>query len=457
MKPKVALMSFITGQKVWPEEQVKECYDFLKKVRTSLERIGLEVVDPGEITRDHVTAWKQADMLKKTNPDCFIAYTGFWLFSSAVVAAADCLGLPAVIWTNKRQDTAGFIGAAISRGSLDNVGIPNVMLASTFNDSKSLEKIKKYVIASAAVQRLKGKTLARFGGRSLSMYTGMIDEHEWRRKFHIEVEDAEQLELVEQARKISPERVARFKKWMGKTFGPYEAGEDIQDRQIRLHLAMKDKCLKEGYDMVGLKCLTELPQNYVSGCLAHALLNDGNDAEGDFGPIVCACENDNNGLLAMYLLHLISGNPVAFADFRHVDEKTNEMTLCNCGAQPTLFAKSRKDVRFCPQCKANGPGACTTYMCKPGLITLARLSRIKGRHRMLIFTGDVFSAPVSRMKASGMASVWPHAFIKMHCSYEAFLEELRSNHLHFTYGDYVEELAQACRFLNIEPAVISAK
>jgi L-fucose isomerase len=46
--------------------------------------------------------------------------------------------------------------------------------------------------------------------------------------------------------------------------------------------------------------------------------------------------------------------------------------------------------------------------------------------------------------------VWPHAFTRMDAPAEVFLSRFGANHIHAVPGDFVEELAACCRFLDIE-------
>jgi L-fucose isomerase len=48
---------------------------------------------------------------------------------------------------------------------------------------------------------------------------------------------------------------------------------------------------------------------------------------------------------------------------------------------------------------------------------------------------------------------WPHAFVKLECSGDTFLQNYASNHIHAVYGDYVEELKHVCRNLDVEAVV----
>ena len=93
-------------------------------------------------------------------------------------------------------------------------------------------------------------------------------------------------------------------------------------------------------------------------------------------------------------------------------------------------------------------GACPQYVAKPGEVTLARLGRINRKYVMLI-TGGV-AVTRDRECLRDVNYQQPQAFVKLHCSPEGFIQELRSNHIHMIYGDYREHLKHVCRILGIE-------
>lgn len=454
-KPKVGLMTFITPQVIWFEEQLKACREGLDKATAVLEKKGFEVLHPGQITRTHQEAYEQASELKRQGAECLVAYCGYWLYSSAVAAAVDACKLPTIIWTSTSSEDSGLVGAAIARGSLEALGYEAQIVIADWTDDDELEKIAKFVRAAHGANYLRGKTYVMFGGRSLGMYTGMIDELEWRNKFGIEVESAEQMDIVERAKQLDSDRVEKFYNWMLGTFGGIEVEKEVMDRSIRLHLAIKEFMTENKYEYCGIKCLTELPANYASACVAHSFLNDGVDAEGEFGPFICGCECDNNGALSMILLNAVSDKKVCYADVRHLN-RDGQLILCNCGSQATVFANDPKDVIWMPQAKINGPGACSTYVCKPGDMTLIRMSRINGKYHMLMFRGTAKAvSPELPKETSGHTWVWPHAYIDVEPSYEALVGQLRSNHMHFVYGDYIDELLELCKILDIEPILLT--
>jgi len=155
----------------------------------------------------------------------------------------------------------------------------------------------------------------------------------------------------------------------------------------------------------------------------------------------------------MQMLKNVSGGPALFADFLAYEEETGLATLCNCGSQPTDFASTRKDVHWVREGLREFVwkigGCCPQYVAKPGLMTLARLGRIKGEYVMLIMKGEAKKFP--REKLAEINPQQPQAFVQLLCEPDDFIAALRCNHIHAVYGDVTRELMVLCETLGIRP------
>ncbi|OGR24243.1 MAG: hypothetical protein A2139_11225 [Desulfobacca sp. RBG_16_60_12] len=319
-----------------------------------------------------------------------------------------------------------------------------------------LELLELCRVRSAAT-RIRHLTYGVCGARSLGMYTGVIDGNAWRTQFGIEVDGFDQAGLVTEAMRIPGSRVEPHLAWVKSTFGKINVSDEVLGAQLRLYLAVKDIIAFRGYDFVSLRCLPEMPTAYTTFCLAHALLNDASDAEGPKPRVVCACEADSNGALTMMMLSLLSDAPVMMGDVWHVDKQSDVLRLSNCGSQPTDMAKSRKDVNLVPhqftEFEWRIGACCPQAIAKPGKVTLARLGRVAGKYTCLITTGDALDIPLEEV-AGTFWGFSPHIFIHLDSGYAAFMQELRCNHMHVTYGDYKKQMAELCRMFDVRPILI---
>jgi L-fucose isomerase-like protein len=94
----------------------------------------------------------------------------------------------------------------------------------------------------------------------------------------------------------------------------------------------------------------------------------------------------------MQILKLISGYPALLFDLRSYDFQNRVYVCCNCGAQPSWYAawsadpdENLKSVFLEPVIpKYGGGGAHFTYVCRPGGITLARLTQLPQHLRIVV-------------------------------------------------------------------------
>ena len=290
----------------------------------------------------------------------------------------------------------------------------------------------------------------------MGMVTAVCDPNELLLDFGVDVDYFEQMVVIERAKAIDDDQAAPFLQWMKETFGNIVAAEDVVIKQIKLYLATKEIIAEKGYDFLAVKCLPELPSIYTTFCLTHAIMGDGQDDQGPKERFIFSCEADINAALTMQILKLLTGDPVLFADLTEFRLDTGVLTTCNCGSQPTDFARSKKDVCWeregVHEFQWKYGGTCPQHVAHPGSATVARLSRDQGRYEMLIAPVDVVEMPLETLRDT----VWerPHAFLKLLCDRDAFLDAVRSNHIHLVYGDWKSELEEVCAILNIKPVVI---
>jgi len=207
-------------------------------------------------------------------------------------------------------------------------------------------------------------------------------------------------------------------------------------------MAIKNVLEKDGYNMVAVKCQDEMIDNYGSSCLAVSLLND----EG----FVVSCESDINAAITMKLLNSISGGTSLFGDINHLDQEKKILRVVNCGSMPSLMADSRKDVDLGLQYEYMGKaqGTTTVFCVKESPVTIARLSRIKGKFVLLAAEGNTQKVSKNRFKEA--REYWPHAFLKLDGSMPNLVENFRSNHMHVCFGNHLQSLREFCRLKDID-------
>jgi L-fucose isomerase len=457
MKPKVGLITTMSLDNTWPKAVVDKVQNDHEKAYNSLTSMGFDVIKGSDtLSRTKEQMVSAGKVLREADVEAAIVYVGTWTYSNITVELSQIIDVPIMIWTDSGDGNIGIVGAAIARGALDEVGVKTKLVHGGFDDKKTLVKIEKWCVGVAAFTKLKGKTLGVGGSRCMGMYTAHVDPSEIKKKFGIDIDGWEQVSFIERAKNYPDDKAQEFLQWMKGEFGAVTAKEEAMIAQIKMYLALKEFIAEKNYDMVAVKCLPEMPEIHTTFCIAHALLNDTSDAFGPKESFVCACESDVNGALTMEILKNVSGGPTMFADFLTYYEETGMVTLCNCGSQPTDFAPSRKDVHWVheglQEFNWKIGGACPQYVAKSGKVTMARLGRVDGEYILLVMTGEAKEYP--REKLAEVNAQQPQAYVKLDASEEDFVDNLRCNHIHLVYGDYVEELKIFCETAKIRSIVI---
>jgi L-fucose isomerase len=440
-KSKVGLVFVVLPRMNW-EAQLKR----VPPLVATLEKVGLDVIYAGKPAFNVKESTQQAMQAKEKGADCIIYAIGTWMYAPQVVTAIQATDLPPIIWAFKAPEEFSLVGAGCTRGSLDEIGIPNLFIYGDEKDINSAKRAAEYVRAARVVRGLKGKTYGLIGGRSMGMYTAMVDYAQWKRQFGIEIEQISEHRVYVEAEKIPDEEAEKVLDELQQKFAGVFSDKTYTIRSIKLYLALKKLINEEGLDFIGVKCQPELMDVYSSYCIPVTLLN----SEGT----VTACECDSNGALTMLILHMLSGQAAWFGDIKYLEEDTKVLRDCNCGSVAYTFAEDPKKVYILPHPSYmyGGGRPAIQLIAKPGKVTCARLSRVKGEYVMLIFTGETIKRPREQLKETVWE--WPHAFIKIDADPTEFIKNLRANHIHFVYGDYKQELIHICNFLGIRPILI---
>jgi L-fucose isomerase len=452
----VGLISTMSLDKTWAPEVIKRVSKTHGVIKKAIEDLGFEVVDDGPIHRTYQEMMTAGKNLRAKGINALVIYVGTWTYANCAGAAALEAGVPVVVLPDAIPTTCGLVGGAIAQGAMGEYGVHSNMIYGPLDDKKTKTRLQKVLNAYCAAMGLRGQVLGIGGGRSMGMVTAVVDPNQVRLQFGVEIDSFEQLEVIELAEKIDEKRVQEFMKWMKKTFGKFIVSDIALTKQIRLHLALSDFIKDKEYDLVALKCLPELPAIYTTFCLAHSILGDAQDAFGAKERIVMSCEADLNAALTMQMMKMLTDGPVMFADLTEFDFKADMLTCCNCGSQPTDFAKSKKDVNWeiegVHEFNWKFGGACPQHVTKSGRATLARLSRVNGKFEMLIAPVESVNQPREKLKNL----IWerPHTFLNLLCDRDKFFSSVHSNHFHLIFGDYSEELHELCRILKINPVVL---
>ena len=371
---------------------------------------------------------------------------------------------PYLLFSNLHPSECGMVGMLAAAGSLDQIGVKYARLWGDVADPEVFGKMVSFLKAAAAVSRLKGLTFGNFGGRPLGMYTAVANLEQWQKLFGIDVENIEQDDIIRAGDTASAEEVERAFAWLTKYVGniAYDGKGLTPEKlktQIRSYLGLRKIIAERKLDFVGIKAHGDLTDRYCTMDVAEALLNDPYDWDGPKEPVVAATESDMDGALTMQIFKHLAGTPVLFADVRHYDKAHDVWFFSNSGTHATYFAggsmdpaENLKKVSFLPETDYYpAGGASVHHFAKAGQVTLARLARKNGGYYLTIVPGEFVNFPEEEMRAMGATTTpsWPCAFTRIRVPADEFISRFPCNHIHGVYGDYVDDLVQVAKLLDI--------
>ncbi len=434
-----------------------------------ISQLSVELVSFPEVARTRDQINDQVDALKGAGIEVFIVHTPCWTSPNLVVHGVQRMGLYTIILGNRDMGTHGCVGLFGAAGALASIGNEHKRIRMDYDVAMYEKRLLPIVRAASAAKRLKGSVMGHFGGRSIGIDTATFDPMGWKKQFGVDVEHIDQIEILRIAETIEQDRIDRMRIWIEENakevlYNDDKFTKEKFDFQLACYIATKDLCKDLGLDFTAIKCMPELSNYYVPQCMTATFLpNDFDGEEGEKDAIVMACEADGDGALTQQILKLLSGGmPTFFADVSHIDDERKTIYCVNCGAVCAWYAGRDKDpnknlnkITFKQSIRPGG-AANSGFFAAEGDMQLARLYRTDGKYRMAIIPCNAVT-PSSDILDEFVEARGPHQlpalFAKVDFDLDAFVEEYGSNHISGVAGEYVEELVELCKMLDIEPVV----
>lgn len=466
----------------------------------ALTGAGVEVVRGGEglpemdqiawntrLVQDHVRR------IAAENPQALLINQGSWTFPWDSVDAVKTFMAETediarvVMFSHKDPQVPGLVAGMAAGGGLNRIGIPFYhVFGDIENDPDVLKELLAVLgfyerraesedVAKEVIRSLKRQKYLALGGMSLKMPTTTADVDQWQKLFGVSYEALDQSELLvraegmvewegkpgESRHRILDPRLRRAADYL-KEHGEFDfSREKLRSyekivQQLSIYYAGVDVVEEYGATFCGVKCQDELSSRHCTACLLSAFLNNDVGPDGEVKKIVpIACENDMDSALTQLVMHLITGEPSGFGDFRDVEDGV--LYIVNCGQHPPYFfggpemdSGAKLDlVEYLGQEVFYDAGGSSVRGRTPGghTMTVARLGRENLRYRLVatvIETVDVDPSEHERYNPS-----WPIIKGKIPIPDEELIQVWPCNHLGFCYGDITPELAEVAHRLDI--------
>jgi L-fucose isomerase len=421
--------------------------------KRALADAGLDLVCHGVVVSTKKEAAEALGRFRRDDTiDAVILFSGTWVWAAHMTAAVREFaktGKGVLIWTHPGSQGWRPVGGFVLHGALMELGIRHKFVYGAAGDGKELNAILAYCRGAALRNGLNMSAIGAFGGRGMGQSCGVADPSQWMKAFGVDIDSRDTAELVRRAQAIPKEKVKALEPRFRELFDRVPEDNPVNDRSIRLYLALKEIVAEEGYGFYTIQSFPGLADDYAATCFAQSMmLEDG---------VPTSTLSDFNTAMTVYLLTKLSGSRVYYGDLQHFDKAAKEMKIIGDGAVPPSLACEGTKASFAEHgipTEGGAGGLSVSLVCKAGPAVLARLGRVDGRFTMVLARCDVFvpsAEELEKRRAECGIPFWPHAFARMRCDMDRLLENWNNEYGCLGYGEHLyDAVVEFCRQADID-------
>jgi len=384
--------------------------------------------------------------------DCVVLFTGTWVWAAHMVAAIRdfaMTGKGVLIWTHPGSQGWRPVGGLVLHGGLMEIGIEHKFVYGAADDPAEVAKVVSFCQAAHMKQWLNMSTIGTFGGRGMGQTCGAADPSQWMKTFGVDIDSRDTTDLMRTALSIPADKIRALEPRIKQLFGAMPDMNVVNERSIRLYLAIKEIVEKEKWDFYTIQSFPGLGDDYSATCFAQSMMLEdgwGTSTLGDF-----------NTALTVLLLTKLGNEPVYYGDLQHIDKSSNEIKIIGDGACPPSLASKLGPAGFAEHgipTEGEAGGLSVKLVCKVGEGVLARLGRVDGWFQMVITRATIFEPPADQLEKRQQECgipFWPHGFVTAHCDIDKMLENWTNEYACLGYGEHIyDALIDFCAQTGIE-------
>ena len=370
--------------------------------------------------------------------DCVILFSGTWIWAAHLIAAIRdfaMTGKGVLIWTHPGSQGWRPVGGLVLKGALMEVGIEHKSVYGSADDPLEIDKIVSFCQAAHMKNELNMSTVGAIGGRGMGQTCGAADPSQWMKVFGIDIDSRDTTEVLRLAKEMPVEKISELEPRLMTLFGKLPEKNLVNERSIRLYLAIKEFVEREQWDFYTIQSFPGLAGEYAATCFAQSMMLEDGYATSTLG--------DFNTLLTVYLLTRLSAEPVYYGDLQHIDKENKEIKIIGDGACPPSLAGKLGPAGFAEHgipTEGEAGGLSVSLVCKVGEGVIARLGRVDGEFVMLITRASIFEPPAEEIEERLLECnipFWPHGFVTAHCDIDTLLENWMNEYACLGYGEHL--------------------
>ena len=428
----------------------------IQRSKQALAQSGIEVVEHEIVLATKEEARRALKKMKcDDRVDMVVLFSGTWVWAAHLAAAIrdfQAAGKAVLLWTHPGSQGWRPVGGLVMHGGLLEIGVPHKFVYGDADDNETVLKIASYARAAHLRNLLNMSTIGAFGGRGMGQTCGVADPSQWMRMFGVDIDSRDTSELIRVAEAVSRNEISEVQPRLKKLFGALPENNLINERSIRLYLALRKIVEQEKFDFYTMQSFPGLGDDYSATCFAQSMM-----LEDGFGTSTLG---DFNTALTVWLLTQLSRERVYYGDLQHVDKKRKEIKIIGDGACPPSLAGTLGPAGFSQHgiaTEGKAGGLSVKLVCKVGEGILARLGRVNGKFHMVITRATIFEPPPEqireRLNECGIP-FWPHGFLTVHGDIEKMLDNWTNEYACLGYGpELYPALVDFCELTGIHPVL----
>jgi L-fucose isomerase-like protein len=428
----------------------------VKRSKEALAQAGLKVAEHNIVVATKEEARAAVKKMKDDKQiDMIVLFSGTWVWAAHLVGAIRdyaTSGKAVLLWTHPGSQGWRPVGGLVMHGGLLEIGVPHRFVYGEADDSETVLQIATYARAAHLKNSLNMSTMGTFGGRGMGQTCGVADPSQWMRIFGVDIDSRDTTELIREAEKVSAKEISDLQPRLQKLFGAAPERNVVNERSIRLYLALKKIVEREHFDFYTIQSFPGLGDDYSATCFAQSMMLEDGYGTSTLG--------DSNTALTVWLLTKLSKEPVYYGDLQHIDKTKKEIKIIGDGACPPSLASKLGPAGFSEHgipTEGEAGGLSVKLICKVGEGVLARVGRVNGEFRMAVTRASVFEPSkeqvTQRLNECGIP-FWPHGFVTAHCNIDRMLESWTNEYACLGYGsDLYPALIDFCELTGIKPVL----
>jgi len=355
------------------------------------------------------------------------------------------LDVPLVMWSIPEPRTGGrlrlnsFCGINLAAHALSRAQLTYEYVHGYPQDTVVLSRIRTLAQAGAVKRSLHGVRIGVIGQHPEGFDACMFSHADLADLFGIEVEVNDLIAFLDGAKELDDAlALPHYEERQAVLVNLAEMDYPATLKTLKAYEAMRRLIAERGYAGLAVRCWPEFFTHFgAAACGALALLNENYLPGG--------CEADVHGVITSIILQRLAGEPAFNTDLVDLDRETDTCVFWHCGQAPVQMADPVAEVRATIHSNRKLP-LLNEFALKPGRITMARLSKGRGRTSMVLGGGEMLRAPLAFSGTAGVARLDSPVDEVLDNLMRAGLE----HHTAIVYGEHRPALRRLADLLGID-------